>query len=349
MILKRKIRNLNLYVTEIGMGTAPLGGWPLAVTEHQAILTLESAWSNGIRYFDTAPLYGSGMSEIRLGNFLKNKNRADFVISTKVGRIIVDRKHSLAAEKFLGSPTNKDSQFDFSYDGVMRSFEDSLNRLQLNKIDILHLHDPDNHPDHFEQAKLGAIKAMIKLKNEGDVSALGCGMNQNEMLVELAKEGCFDCFLLAGRYTLLDQTSLEELIPICEKNNISLILGGVFNSGILINPSSESFFDYTKLDSEWFVNLKNSLVRIPKEHESADYWLNKAYNLKDACSAFNTTLKRAAIQFPYFNNIISSCLLGMNNPNQVKDNINDYYKKLPDNFWKYLQESKLIDLRSPIN
>ena len=349
MINKRKIGKLNLEVTEIGLGTAPLGGWPIAVNEEEAFKTLETAWNQGIRYFDTAPLYGSGMAEIRVGKYLQNKNRDDFVVSTKVGRLIVDTEESKAAQKFLGSPKNKDSQFDFSYDGVMKSFEDSLARLKLDRVDILHLHDPDNHPDHFQEAKAGAIKAMIKIKEEGLVTALGCGLNQNEMLVEFAKMGCFDCFLLAGRYTLLDQTSLDELIPICEKNNISLILGGVFNSGILINPSPESYFDYTKLDSNWFKNLEESLVRKPKSHESADYWLNKANKIKSVCDNFDTTLKKAAIQFPYFNNIVSSCVLGMSTPQQVIENVDDFNNRLADEFWKFLYDNELIDKRSKIN
>ena len=349
MINRRKIGNLDLQVTEIGLGTAPLGGWPIAVKEEEAFQTLETAWEKGIRYFDTAPLYGSGMSELRVGKFLKNKSRDDFVLSTKVGRLIVDSENSIGAKKFIGSPENKDSHFDFSYDGAMKSFEDSLKRLNLNKIDILHLHDPDNHPDHFQQAKEGAIKAMIKLKEEGLVTALGCGLNQNEMLVEFAKMGCFDCFLLAGRYTLLDQTSLDELIPICEENNISLILGGVFNSGILIDPSPNTYFDYAKLDSNWFESLSESLVRKPKSHESADYWLNKAYKIKSACENHHTTLKKAAIQFPHLNNIVSSSVLGMNTPHQVKENIEDYKDKLPDNFWKFLKDNDLIDIRSKIN
>ena len=137
----------------------------------------------------------------------------------------------------------------------MQSFEDSLSRLSLDKIDILHLHDPDNHPDHFQEAKKGALKAMVKLRDEGVVKAIGCGMNQNEMLIDFAKEGCFDVFLLAGRYTLIDQTSLDQLIPICKKNQISLVLGGVFNSGILIEPSPETYFDYSKLDKEWVKNV----------------------------------------------------------------------------------------------
>ena len=348
MINKRKIGKLDLEITEIGMGTAPLGGWPEAVHEKDASDTLETAWEQGIRYFDTAPLYGSGMAEIRVGNFLENKNRDDFIISTKVGRLIVNTDDSKASQKFLGSPKNKDSKFDFSYDGAMQSFEDSLERLKLDRIDILHLHDPDNHPDHFQEAKDGAIKAMIKLKEDGLVTALGCGLNQNEMLVEFAKMGCFDCFLLAGRYTLLDQTSLDELMPICEKNNISLILGGVFNSGILINPSPQSYFDYTKLDSDWFENLEKSLVRKPKPFESADYWLRKANKIKSVCDDFDTTLKKAAIQFPYFNNIVSSCVLGMNTPKQVKENTSDYNQKLPSEFWKFLYDNELVDKRSQI-
>ena len=230
MIKKRKIGNTDIEITELGMGTAPLGGWPKRVTAEAAHETLDTAWDKGIRYFDTAPLYGSGMSEERLGNFLKTQKREEAIIATKVGRLIVDVDKSIAAEKFIDSPKNKDSIFDFSYDGVMRSFEESLKRLQLDYIDVLHLHDPDCHPDHLEQAKKGAIQAMIKLKDQKAVKTLGCGMNQNEMLSELAKEGCFDCFLLAGRYTLIDQTSLEQLMPICEEYNISLILGGVFNS-----------------------------------------------------------------------------------------------------------------------
>ena len=230
----------------------------------------------------------------------------------------------------------------------MKSFEDSLKRLQLDHIDVLHLHDPDNHPDHYEEARNGAIKAMINLKEQNVVKVLGCGMNQNEMLVELAKEGCFDCFLLAGRYTLIDQTSLDQLIPTCEANNISLLLGGVFNSGILINPSPDSYFDYSKLDENWFKNLKDSQVRIPKGHESAKYWLEKAYALKDACEKFNTSLKKAAIQFPYANPVVATCVLGMNSPSQVDENLNDYEDKLSNEFWSFLKENHLIDKRSQI-
>ena len=175
------------------------------------------------------------MSEERIGKFLKEKKREDFAIATKVGRLVVHTEK--ANEKFKGQDPHKDTIFDFSYDAVMRSFEESLKRLQLDSVDILHLHDPDNHPDHLDHAKKGAIKAMLKLRDEKAVKALGCGMNQNEMLLELAKMGHFDCFLLAGRYSLLDQTSLEELIPYCKENHISLILGGAVSYTHLTLPT----------------------------------------------------------------------------------------------------------------
>lgn len=211
MIRKRKLGNTNLEVSELSMGTAPIGGWPIAVNADDAQETIATAWNKGIRYYDTAPFYGSGMAEERLGTFLKEKKREEFVIVTKVGRLVVDSDKW--NKKFKGQDPRKESIFDLSYDGAKRSFEESLKRLQLDNIDILHLYDPDDHPDHLAIAKEGALKVMIKLKDEKVIKAIGCGLNQNEMLLDLAKIGCFDCFLLAGRYTLLDQTSLDELIP----------------------------------------------------------------------------------------------------------------------------------------
>ena len=345
MIKKKKIGNTGIEVSELGCGTAPIGGWPIPVTDEQAEATFNTAWDNDIRLFDTAPLYGSGVSEKRLGKFLNTKNRDDYVISTKVGRLIVDTDKSKAAEFFIGSPQDKDSEFNFTYDGVMRSHEESLKRLGLDRIDILHLHDPD---DYFDESKKGGLKAMIKLKDEGAIRAIGCGMNQNEMLYEYAKEGCFDCFLLAGRYTLIDQTSLDKLIPICEKNNISLLLGGVFNSGILIEPSPNSYFDYSKLDKDWLNSAIKNKVRTPKSFESADYWLEKAYKVKDACEKFNIQLKQAAVQFSYTHSIVSSSILGMTSPEQVKDNINLYNKKIDKEFWKYLKDNSLVSNKIPI-
>ncbi len=346
MIRKREIGNTGLKVSELSMGTAPIGGWPIEVSDQQAFETLSTAWNKGIRFYDTAPFYGSGMAEERLGNFLKNRRRDDFVISTKVGRLVVDSK--IGSQNFKGQDPHKDTIFDFSYDGAMKSFEESLKRLQTDSIDILHLHDPDLHPDHLAHAKTGAIKAMIKLKEEKVVKAIGCGLNQNEMLLDLAKIGCFDCLLLAGRYTLLDQTSLHELIPYCKSNNISLVLGGVFNSGILIDPSPDNFFDYVRLNEEWFKNAKQFGSRQPKDFESADYWLSKAYRLRDACNKFEISLKKASIQFPYFNDVVSSAILGMNSKYQIEQNFADYEEKINHKFWQYLLDKNLINPLTPI-
>ena len=347
MIKKRKIGNTNLEISELGMGTAPIGGWPIAVNSFNAEEALNEAWKVGIRYFDTAPLYGSGMAEKRLGSFLKKKKREDFAVATKVGRLVVDT--DVINDKFQGQEDpSKDTIFDFSYDGTMRSFEQSLKRLQLDTVDVLHLHDPDNYPEHLDQAKKGAIKAMIKLKDEKSVKAIGCGLNQNEMLVDLVNEGCFDCFLLAGRYTLLDQTSLDELIPLCIKNNISLLLGGIFNSGILINPSPKTYFDYTILDKDWIKNAKKNLVRIPKSYESSNYWLSKAYKLKEISNSFNYSLKKVAIQFPYANKVMATAILGMGSASEVRDNFIDYNDKIHLDFWKKIKDENLIDYRTPI-
>ena len=342
MINKRKIGKTNLEVTEISMGTAPIAGWPSPISSNDAYDTFSKAWELGIRYFDTAPLYGSGLAEQRLGMFLKSKERSEFTISTKVGRLVIDGKSDIK-DFFKSQDPNKDVKFDFSYDGVMKSIEESLKRLQLDSIDIIFLHDPDTKPEHIEIAKKGAIKAMIKLRDQKVVKAIGAGMNQNEMLVDLANLNCFDCFLLAGRYTLLDQTSLSKLIPLCKNKNISLLVGGVFNSGILIDPSPNSYFDYIKLDINWKKNALISPIRKIRAYESSKYWLEKAYKLKAVSEKFNITLKKASIHFPLMNDIVASTILGMNSNQQVMENINDYKQAVPNEFWEYIKYSNLIE------
>lgn len=348
MIKKKQIGNTTLKVTELSMGTAPISGWPnKTINSNEAYKTFDAAWNKGIRFFDTAPAYGSGLSEERLGLFLKEKKREDFCVSTKVGRLVVEKK-SESINFFKSQDPNKDTIIDFSYDGVMRSFEESLNRLQIDSIDILHLHDPDTHPDNINVAKNGAIKAMINLKEQNVVKAIGCGMNQNEMLVDLAKLDCFDCFLLAGRYTLLDQTSFNNLIPICEEKNISLLLGGIFNSGILINPNPSNYLDYIKLDKNWSKNAINSLKRPVKNYESSEYWLSKAYKIQEICNEFNISLKHAAIQFSFLNKSITTSILGMSHSQEVDENFKAYKNKISDSFWKKIKEKGLIDKRSPV-
>ena len=336
---KNFIGNTNLSLTNLGIGTAPIGGWPKALGEDQALEILETAWQNGVRYFDTAPFYGFGMAEERLGKFLKNKKKNEYVISTKVGRLIVDSIKKTSDESFFKGAPNREPYFDFSYDATMRSFEESLQRLQIDKIDILLIHDPDNH---YNEALNGALKAILKLKDQKVISAVGCGMNQNEMLTNFADTGLVDCFLLAGRFTLLDQRSLDNLIPACENNNVSLIIGGVYNSGILANPSASSYFDYAQLNDSWYEKAKILGVRQPESYESNTYWLNKANKIKKICDDHQVTLKAAAINFPYLNKNIATVLTGVSSTEEVYENINNYNTKISDDLWKKLLNEDLI-------
>ena len=336
---KNLIGNSNLSVTNLGIGTAPIGGWPKALEEDKAQETLETAWQNGIRYFDTAPLYGFGMAEERLGKFLKNKNRDEYVVSTKVGRLIVASDKNSSEEAFFKGAPNREPYFDFSYDATMRSFEESLKRLQMDKVDILLIHDPDNH---YDEALNGALKAILKLKDEKVISAVGCGMNQNEMLTKFANTGLVDCFLLAGRFTLLDQRSLDKLIPACENNKVSLIIGGVFNSGILVNPSSNSYFDYAQLNDSWLQKAKQLGVRKPESYESNTYWLNKVMKIKEVCENHQITLKTAALNFPYLNKNIATVLTGVSSKDEVSENLKKFSKKINSDLWHELIDKKLI-------
>ena len=283
------------------------------------------------------------MAEERLGKFLKNKIRDEYVISTKVGRIIIDSDKTSTFKAFFQGAPKREPYFDFSYDATLKSFEDSLKRLQLEKIDILLIHDPDNH---FKEAINGSLKAIQRLKDEKVISAVGCGMNQNEMLTKFANTGLVDCFLLAGRFTLLDQRSLDKLLPTCEKNHVSLIIGGVFNSGILINPSSSSFFDYVKLNDSWLENAKQLGVRMPKSYESNEYWLNKANKINEICNKHKVDLKTAALKFPYLNKNIATVLTGVSSKEEVLENFNSYSFEINEDLWNELEKENLIQTGS---
>src|SRR5258708_3568148 len=216
----------SLTVTKLGLGTAPLGGMYRAVEDSDAHAVAIQAWNAGLRLFDTAPLYGFGLAERRLGDILRDRPRGELTLSTKIGRLLQEGAPPEPDQSWFGAPP-LNPVFDFSYDGVMRSFEASLERLGLERVDILHIHDPD---DFFDEALSGAYRALDKLRGEKLIGALGAGMNQAEMLARLARSADFDCFLLAGRYTLLDQVRLPELLPPCLENRIPIIARRPFNS-----------------------------------------------------------------------------------------------------------------------
>ena len=220
-----------LRVTRLGIGTVPIGGVFEAVAADTAAATLRRAYELGARYFDTAPLYGNGIAELRLGNFLRTIPRDDVVVATKVGRILNvtppadPRRLSVGFSHFKGAPSLFPA-FDFSFDAALRSIESSLERLGLDRVDVLLIHDPD---EFYEEALNGAYVAIERLRSEGVIGAIGVGMNQSKLLARFARETDVDCFLVAGRYTLLDQEALAELLPLCVEKRISVIIGGVYN------------------------------------------------------------------------------------------------------------------------
>jgi D-threo-aldose 1-dehydrogenase len=312
----------SLSVTRLGLGTAPLAGLYEEVAEEQALQVIERAWETGIRHFDTAPLYGHGHAEIRLGKALHDKPRDEFVLASKVGRLLRADAPPEPGQLFRGVPA-VNPVFDFSYDGVMRSVDESLERQQLERIDILHIHDPDNH---FEEALHGAYRALDRLRSEGVIRAVGAGMNQAEMLVRFAREGNFDCFLLAGRYTLLDQVALKELLPLCVERGIAIIAAGVYNSGILADPKPGARYNY---------------VPAPQE------LLERARRIRAVCDRHGVPLKAAAIQFPPAHPAVGCVVVGCRSVAQLDESREMFELEIPPALWQDLRAEGLLQKGVP--
>ena len=313
-----------LDVTVMGLGTAPLGGLFAPVSDADAEATIERAWSLGVRYFDTAPLYGFGLAERRLGRFLRHQKRESFAVSTKVGRLLRPSGAAPAEDNhYKGTPLER-PQRDYSYDGVMRSVEESLDRLGLDRVDILLVHDPD---EHYDEAVAGAFRALQRLRDDGTVRAIGAGMNQSEMLVRFAEAVPVDCFLLAGRYTLLDQGALKTLFPICLSRKIGIMLGGIYNSGILADPGAGAKFNYEDADA--------ALV-------------TRARELEGLCRKHGTELKAAAIQFCMAHPAVTVALQGARSAAEVADNFAMAELPVPPEFWRELRERNLVDAHAPL-
>ncbi len=307
----------SLSVTHFGLGTAPLAGLYEAVPEDQALAVISRAWDAGIRHFDTAPLYGFGLAEMRLGKALRDKPREEFVLATKVGRLLRADAPADPGQNFRGTPP-VNPVFDFTYDGVMRSVDESLERLQLERIDILHIHDPDNH---YDAAIHGAYKALDRLRSEGVIQAVGAGMNQAQMLARFAREGDFDCFLLAGRYTLLDQVALDQLLPICVERGIAIIAAGVYNSGILADPKPGARYNYTAAPQPL---------------------LERARKIRVVCDRHGVPLKAAALQFPLGHPSVSCVVVGCRSVEHLDESIRMFEVDIPPALWQELKAKRLL-------
>jgi D-threo-aldose 1-dehydrogenase len=320
-----RLGSSSVEITRLGLGSAPLGGLFTPVSDADAEATIERAWALGIRYFDTAPLYGYGLAEQRLGRFLRSKPRPSFVLSTKVGRLLRRiRGDNPRPDRFYKGTPPERAVFDFSYDAVMRSVEESLARLGLDRIDILFIHDPDAH---YEEALKGAFPALERLRREGTVGAVGAGMNQHQMLARFANTAPFDGFLLAGRYTLLEQGALDDLFPACAARGMGIVLGGVYNSGILANPRIGATFDYKEADA--------ALVA-------------RAQQLQDLCRAHGIDLKAAAVQFALAHPVVSGAVLGARSAAEIEESVAMAAKPIPLDFWRALRRQALVDPRAPL-
>ena len=314
---RARLGRSGVEVTQLGLGTAPLGGLYEAVSDADADATITAAFDLGLGFVDTAPLYGHGIAEQRVGRVVARRQRESIIVATKVGRLLRPVAGDLVGGAYVGTP-DVNPVFDFSYDGVMRSLEESLERLGLDRVDVLHIHDPD---DHYDEALTGAYRALDRLRAEGTIGAVGAGMNQSAMPARFARDGNFDCFLLAGRYTLLDQEGLLELLPLCVDHGISIIAGGVYTSGLLADPRPGAPFDYEPASA--------ALVE-------------RALRLQDVCGRHGVPLKAAAIQFPLGHPAVASVVTGARSPAELTENVAMFRQPIPPALWDEFRSEGLL-------
>ena len=329
------ITKKQLKIKNISYGTAVLGDYYKVLSNDEASQVINKAFDLGINYFDTAPLYGFGLSEHRLGMNLHLKDRDSYILSTKVGRLLSPADPKEIDRGPWKGGLNFNPYYDYSYDGTMRCIEESMHRLGISKIDILHIHDVDyfTHKEkhlvekYFSEAIKGAYKALEELKRNGDISAISIGINEFEMAERFLKEVDVDCVMLAGRYTLLEQNSLKTFLPLCEKNKVDILLAAPFNSGILAGSEKNLNWNYAKASKE-LIDKVNSLKRI--------------------CDNYNIPLAAAAIQFPLAHPVVKTVVTGAVNVKELLENINYLEVKIPNDFWQELKELNLIAKESPV-
>lgn len=324
-------------LTVMGFGGAPLGNLYTAITEDAADATLDAAWDAGIRIFDTAPLYGFGLSEERFGRALAERPRQEFVISTKIGRVLRDRRPEEVLEYNFVDVPSRSFDYDYSYDGVMRSHEASLKRLRQDRVDILLVHDVDIFTHGTREASdrrvrelfdQGGYRAMEELRSGGVVKAIGAGVNEWQVCETLLGLADFDCFLLAGRYTLLEQEALDSFLPLCERRNVGIILGGPFNSGILATgPIPEARYNYAPAPPD-------IVARVTR--------------VEAVCLAHGVKLIEAALQFVLAHPAVKTVIPGANSPDQVRANVRLLNARIPPSFWSDLKSEGLLREGAPV-
>ncbi len=332
-----RLGNGGLTFTELGCGSAPLGNLYYAISDDEAHATLEAAWDAGMRYYDTAPQYGLGNAERRMGSFLRMKDRSAYVLSTKVGRLLAltSPEERLGIGKWFEVPSRKEV-YDYSYDGVMRSIEFSLERTGLDRFDILYAHDLDvfthgskatrNH--HIDAFMSSGYKACLAMREQGVVKAIGAGVNEWQAAKMMAERGDMDLFLLAGRYTLLEQEPLDSFLPFCVGRGIGIVLGGIFNSGILATGP---------VDGAWY-NYNPAPPDI----------LDRVRRLQAVCQRHGVRLIDAALQFPLAHPAIVSILVGAKHPAEARASLELLNAKIPPALWDDLKAEGLVKANAPV-
>ena len=326
---------VDLEVTAMGFGAAPIGNFLKPITEETSKAMIDAAYEAGLNYYDTAPMYGHGLSELRIGHGLRWRDRDSVVISSKVGRLLkptprrqIDFTPWVNAGAF-------ECVFDYSYDGVMRSFEDSLQRLALERIDIAFIHDCDvfTHGEdqqrvHFKTAMDGAWKALEKLRSEGHLKAIGVGVNEWQVCHQALVERDFDCFLLAGRYTLLEQEALDDFLPLCVERGAAVVIGGGYNSGILATGAVPG--------------AKYNYSPAPEPI------MKKVAAMETVCRAHNVSLAAAALQFVLAHPAVPTIIPGTRTVDQLNQNLDLINAPIPADFWAELKKEGLLRDDAPV-
>ncbi|WP_407319583.1 aldo/keto reductase [Isoptericola halotolerans] len=318
----RQVRDTSVRLTSLGYGAAQAGNLYRPSTDAETADAFETAWDLGIRYFDTAPHYGLGLSERRLGTALRHRPRDEFVVSTKVGRILAPSPGTAHLKDTEGFdvPAETRRVWDFSRDGVLRSLEASLQRTGLDRIDVVYLHDPD---EHWESASREAVPALVELREQGVVGAIGAGMNQSAMLARFVREADVDVVMCAGRFTLLEQPALDDLLPAATERDVAVVVAGVYNSGLLARevPPDDATYDYTQAPAD----LIDRTRRIAAE-----------------CTEHGTTLPAAALAYVRAHPAVASTVIGVRNPDQVRQAEERHSAVVPDELWTALVEQGLL-------
>ena len=320
---KAEIGSTGVMVTRLGLGGAPFGSMPIDAAEQRSIESINKGLELGIGFYDTAPFYGAGRSERYYARGLSEADRGTYVLSTKVGRVLNPVDAAPGQDIYRDLP-QMEVAFDFSRDGVLRSFEESLKRLELDRIDILLIHDPD---DYHQQAVDEAFPALAELRSQGVIGAIGAGMNFCEPLAQFGREADFDCFLLAGRYTLLDHSGLDDLLPLCEEKGMSIILGGPYNSGVLASDLGEG--------TTYFYQSTPPEV------------LEQARKIKAVCDRHDVPLKAAALQFGLAHPAVAATIPGAVSAHEVQENVNMVSFDIPDDLWAELKHEGLLPENAP--